>query len=82
MTKPKLKKIINDAHDIEEDHPDACVYYIQYDPDMSQIMLTIKSNRPMTPEEYVLAVADFAETIKEDPAHLFVEEVDTIDGYH
>lgn len=82
MKKPTLKKIINDKPEIEEDHPDACVYYISYNEDLSQIMLSIQANRPMTPEEYMLALADFVETTKEEPEALFVEEVDTIEGYH
>jgi hypothetical protein len=82
MKKPTLKKITNDMIGLEADEPDACVFYLQYDENMTQIMLTIQANRPMTPEEYLHAVTDFVETIKENPAALFVEEIECMDGFH
>lgn len=80
--KPKLKKITNDLVTTDSEHPDACVFYIQYEEDMTHIMLSIKGNRPITPQEYMNALHDFVDTIKENPESLFVEEVDGMDGLH
>lgn len=74
MSKPKIKEIksINEVPDDE----DGCVFYIQYDENLTQIMLTISAKRSMTPEEYVTALTEFVNEVAEFPGNLFVESVD------
>lgn len=70
--RPKIKKITN----TDEATSDECIYYLQYNPEMTQIMLTIQAQREMTPEEYMLALAAFVDDASEHPHKLFVEDVD------
>jgi hypothetical protein len=80
MSKPEIKRIRN----IEEadDDEDACVFYIQYDKDCTQIMLTIQSKRSMTPEEYIEAVSEFVNNVTENPESLFVDDPIVDEAYH
>lgn len=79
--KPKIKQIINEA-EFDENDEDACLFYLSYDEDMRQIMLTVKSNVPMTPELYFEALADFLNNIESNPGNLFVENVDLGEHLH
>lgn len=75
MAKPKIKQIVNEA-EFDENDPDACLWYLTHDENMTQVMLTIKTNKPITPEEYLHTLADFLNQIELDPDGLFVEDAD------
>ena len=82
MSRPKIKQITNIAQ--AEDDEDTCVFYLQYNPEMTSIMLTINAKREMKPEEYIELLADFVDNCTESPENLFVETVDneSVDGLH
>ena len=73
MSKPKIKQI-SKIEEADLDNEDNCLFYIQYDNSMTQIMLTIQSKRPFTPEEYMMALGDFLNQASENPDNLFVED--------
>lgn len=73
-------KQIKKVDDFDNDNPDACMFLISYTEDMKDITLTLKANRPMTPEEYFESLCDFVNNISENPANLFVESVDNNDN--
>ncbi len=73
MTKPKIKKITS-KEEAELNDDDMCVYYLQFDENMTQIMLTISAQRSISPEEYMLALQSFVNDCSEFPENLFVED--------
>ena len=78
-------KRIHKMEEFEADNdPDACAILISYDRDMKSIVLTVKANRPLTPEEYFDSVAEFLNDVSENPEKLFVESIDFEDesGLH
>ena len=70
--RPKIKKIT----DISEAtvNQDECIYYLQYNEEMTQIMLTVQAQRAISPEEYMLALQSFINDVHEHPHNLFVED--------
>lgn len=75
--KPTIKKITHiDQVEVGEDE---CVYFLQYDKEMTQIMLTVKGARPITPQEYMQALITFVNDASEFPEKLFVEDVTVVD---
>lgn len=73
MSKPKIKQI-SKIEQADLDDPDNCLFYIQYNENLTQIMLTIQCKNSMTPEEYMLALAEFVNETSENPGNLFVED--------
>lgn len=73
MSKPKIKQIRN-INEVPDDE-DACTFFLQYEPEMMQIMLTITTKRSITPEEYIDALAAFVNEVSEHPQNLFVEDM-------
>jgi hypothetical protein len=73
MSKPKIKQI-SKIEEADLDNPDNCLFYIQYDEHLTQIMLTVQSKHPISPEEYMAALAEFVNEASENPQNLFVEE--------
>ena len=71
--RPKIKKIVN-KDDLIDDDPDMCTYYLQYNEDLSQVMLTISAQRAMTPEEYMLSLQAFINDCSDSPEQMFVED--------
>lgn len=69
-SRPKIKKIT----DKTQDNEDECIYYLQYNEEMTQIMLTIQAQREITPEEYMMALQCFINDVHEHPQNLFVED--------
>jgi len=72
MSKPKIREIKNISDIGDED----CVFYMQFNAEMTQIMLTVTTKVPITPEEYLEALAEFVNEVSEHPQNLFVETVD------
>jgi hypothetical protein len=66
-------KEIKTANDIEEDDPDACFFSIDSNKDMTEITLRLRSNTSVTPEEYFNTLAEFLNTVSENPESIFVE---------
>jgi hypothetical protein len=80
MSKPKIKQI---SHiDEADDDPDTCIFYLSYNEDMTQVMLTVQTKRPLTPDEYLDSVADFLNNVSESPEQLFVEDATPPEGLH
>ena len=75
MSRPKIKQIKSVA-ELDNENDDEVLYYLQYSEDMTDIMLGIRSKQPLTPEEYVAALASFVDELSEHPQNLFVETVD------
>ena len=73
MSKPKIKQI-SKIEDANLDDPDNCLFFIQYDENLTQIMLTVQCKNSMTPEEYMLALAEFVNDASENPGNLFVSD--------
>lgn len=72
------KKITNKSDDAADDVD----FYIIYSPDMTEIMLTMKSHRTITPNEYFDCLHNFLNTASENPDDLFVEDVDVSEMLH
>jgi hypothetical protein len=72
--KPTIKKITKDEAPVPEG--DECVYYLSYNEDMTQIMLSVSAARPITPEEYMMALTAFVNDVEQYPDKLFVEDFD------
>lgn len=70
----KIKKI----DDFDDDNPDGCLFLLGYNEEMTEIILTLKANRPITPVEYFDSLNDFCNNVSENPDKLFVE--DAVDG--
>lgn len=77
----KIKKVTK-VQDIEFEDPDEVAYFLQYEPEMTQVMLTVVSQRQMTPEEYMQALVSFVNDASEFPDTLFVESIDTGECLH
>lgn len=76
--KPVIKKISHDEiADITD--KDTCIYYLSYNEEMTQIVLSVNAGRSITPEEYLDALAHFIDDVSEFPENLFV---DTPDNEH
>lgn len=75
MSKPKIKQI-SKIEQADLDDPDNCLFYIQYNDELTQIMLTVQAKYSMTPQEYMLALSEFVNEASENPDNLFVETVD------
>jgi hypothetical protein len=75
MSKPKIKQI-SKIEEADLDNPDNCLFYISYNDDMTQIMLTIQSKTAIMPQEYMAALAEFVNEASENPDNLFVETLD------
>lgn len=81
MSDHKIKKIAS-IHEVDDDE-DALTFYLQYNEDMTQIMLTVNAKKPITPEEYINAVSEFINEVSEHPQNLFVEDMPGDDSpYH
>lgn len=52
------------------------MFMVSFDEDMKSIMVVIKSNEPMTPTDFVDAMAAFVDDVSEFPEKLFVEAAD------
>jgi hypothetical protein len=73
MSRFKQIKRLEDFHDND---PDSCAILISYNKEMTEIVLTVKSNRALNPEEYFDSVAEFLNEVSEKPETLFVEDID------
>ena len=67
-------KQIKSIKDFDTDNEDECLFYITYDKDLTEIVLTLKANRPLTPVEYIESLNEFMNKISETPDDLFVED--------
>ena len=65
-------KEIKHIHEMGDD-PDSALFSISYNEDMTEIILTLKSNESVTPQEYFNTIADFLNMVNEHPESLFVE---------
>lgn len=72
MSKPKIKEIKNMSEASDAD----CIFYLQYNPEMTQIMVTMTTKQAVTPEEFIDALAGFVNEVSEHPHNLFVETID------
>lgn len=54
--------------------PDEAAFSISYTEDMKEIILKLRANRPLSPEEYVASLADFVDAVLENPVDLFEDE--------
>ena len=67
-------KQIKSIKDFDTDNEDECLFYITYDKDLTEIVLTLNANRPLTPVEYIESLSEFMNKISETPDDLFVED--------
>jgi len=80
----KIKKItkIEELEDAMPQDDDEVSFFVQYDDSMQQIMLSIMTRKPMTPEAYMLALQSFVNDASEFPQTLFVEDIGDVESVH
>jgi hypothetical protein len=77
----KIKKITK-VEDIEFSDEDEVAFFLQYEPEMTQVMLTVVSQKSMTPHDVMDAIASFVNDASEFPDTLFVESIDSNEHLH
>lgn len=77
-------KEIKKIDGLDPDDEDGCTFTITHNEDMTEIGIILRANRAVTPENYFNTLCDFLNTVSENPASLFVENVDNEDkeGFH
>ena len=69
-----IKKICR-KDEIENPPDDEIVFYLTFDPDLTEIVLMAKCSSKMTPKEYMDALNQFVNDASEFPDRLFIEDI-------